>query len=59
MAESIQAIIVDDEVKGRQFLRQLIDKFTPQVKVAGEAANAKEAMELIETVHPGSRLSRY
>jgi two-component system, LytTR family, response regulator len=52
MAEPIQAIIVDDEVKGRQFLKQLIDKFTLQVKVAGEAANVKEAMELIETVHP-------
>src|SRR5215831_4047716 len=52
MADPIQAIVVDDEVKGRQFLKQVIEKFTPNVKVAGEAASAKEALELIGTVHP-------
>lgn len=48
----LTAIIVDDELKGRQFLRQLLEKFIPQVKVAGEAANATEAKELIHAIHP-------
>lgn len=49
---TINAIIVDDEINGRQFLRQLLEKFTPYVKVSGEAANAKEAIELIESANP-------
>src|SRR5215831_5639099 len=48
----IHAIIVDDEVKGRQFLKQLVEKFTPLVKISGEAASAKEAIELIESLKP-------
>ncbi|HYV91176.1 MAG TPA: LytTR family DNA-binding domain-containing protein [Chitinophagales bacterium] len=48
----INAIIVDDEISGRQYLRQLIDKFAQQVKVIGEAANAKEATALIHAVDP-------
>jgi two-component system, LytTR family, response regulator len=48
----IKAIIVDDEIKGRQFLRQLVEKFTPQVKIAGEAANATEAKEAIAVAEP-------
>ncbi len=48
----IKAIIVDDEIKGRQFLRQLTDKFTPQVKIVGEAASAGEALEAISTARP-------
>ncbi|HKR06670.1 MAG TPA: LytTR family DNA-binding domain-containing protein [Bacteroidia bacterium] len=48
----IKAIIVDDEIKGRQFLRQLVDKFIPQVKITGEAANAAEALEAIAEVQP-------
>jgi two-component system LytT family response regulator len=49
---AINSIIVDDEIKGRQFLRQLLEKFTPHVKISGEAANAKEAVELIASVNP-------
>lgn len=48
----IHAIIVDDELKGRQLLRQLTEKFTPQVKISGEAGNAQEALELIEMAKP-------
>ena len=49
---TINTIIVDDEIKGRQFLRQLADKFTREVKIIGEAANAAEAKELIADVQP-------
>ena len=48
----LQAIIIDDEIKGRQFMRQLVEKFTPQVKIAGEAANASEGVEVISVVKP-------
>lgn len=48
----LTSVIVDDEIKGRQFLRQLLEKFVPRIKVAGEAANAAEAMELIDSVQP-------
>ncbi len=48
----INALIVDDEIKGRLFLRQLVDKFIPQVKIVGEAANASEAREAIASTQP-------
>lgn len=48
----IRAILVDDEVKGRQFLRQLCEKYTPQIKIVGEASNATEAMELFDLEKP-------
>lgn len=48
----INALIVDDEAKGRQFLKQLLEKFTPGVKVIAEAAGGKEALQVIETLSP-------
>ena len=48
----INAIVVDDEPKGRQFLKQLVEKFTPQVKIISEAADAKQALHLIESEQP-------
>jgi len=48
----INAIIVDDELKGRQFLKQLVEKFTPRVKIIGEAADTKQALVLIATLKP-------
>lgn len=48
----ISAILVDDEVKGRQYLRQLCDKFIPLIKIIGEAANATEALELFDSAKP-------
>lgn len=44
----IRAAIVDDEIKGRLFLRQLCEKFESRVKIVGEAANATEALQLFE-----------
>lgn len=48
----IRTAFVDDEIKGRLYLRQLCEKFEPRVKPIGEAANAKEALELIELEKP-------
>jgi YesN/AraC family two-component response regulator len=48
----INAVIVDDEIKGRQFLKQLVEKYTSSVKITGEAADAKNAIQLIESLKP-------
>ncbi|HOY95946.1 MAG TPA: response regulator [Catalimonadaceae bacterium] len=48
----IRTLIVDDEAKGRLFLRQLCDKYVPYVKIVGEAANAAEARSLIDLEKP-------
>ena len=48
----INAIIVDDEMKGRQYLKQLIEKFVPQVKIIGEAEDTKQAIVLIDSLNP-------
>ena len=43
----IRALIVDDEDFGRSVLSNLIKKYCPEITIVGEAASAKEAMELI------------
>lgn len=48
----IKTIIVDDEVKVRQLIRQMCDRFTPVIKVVGEAGNPQEAMQLFEVEMP-------
>ncbi|HRH33417.1 MAG TPA: LytTR family DNA-binding domain-containing protein [Catalimonadaceae bacterium] len=48
----ITTILVDDEAKGRQYMRQLCDKYCPQIKIIGEAANASEAIELFDNQKP-------
>jgi len=48
----IHAIIIDDEQSGREYLRALIEKFESQVKVIGDAANAKEGIDLIKATDP-------
>lgn len=50
--EILKAVIVDDELKARQFLRQLTEKFIPDVKIVGEASNAFEAQEAIALCNP-------
>ncbi|MEP7170731.1 MAG: response regulator transcription factor, partial [Bacteroidota bacterium] len=49
---TLNAIIVDDELRARHYLRQLIEKFTPALKIAGEASNADEAKEAIAVCKP-------
>jgi two-component system LytT family response regulator len=48
----IRSVLVDDEAKGRLYLRQLCDKYLPQIKIVGEAANASEALELFDLEKP-------
>ncbi|MFD2117599.1 response regulator [Paenibacillus yanchengensis] len=47
-----RVLIVDDEVLTRQGIRHFIDWEQEGFLIVGEAANGKEAIELIEEVHP-------
>lgn len=48
----ITAIIIDDEAKGRQVLRQKIMGYCPGVEIVGEASDGKEAIGLLKNYHP-------
>ena len=48
---TIRALLVDDEGPARSELRFLLSRH-PEVQVAGEAANAREAVALAESVRP-------
>lgn len=47
----IKAIIIDDERLARNELKKLLAEF-PEIEVVGEAANATEGMEKIESLNP-------
>lgn len=47
----MRTLIIDDERLARNELRRLLENF-PKVDVVGEAANADEALPLIETLQP-------
>lgn len=44
-------VVADDERPARKFLTRLLSAW-PDVEVVGEASNGKEAVELIERLHP-------
>ena len=48
----IRTAIVDDEIKGRLYLRQLCERFVPEIEIVGEAANTLEAGQLVEIQQP-------
>ncbi|WP_266364433.1 LytR/AlgR family response regulator transcription factor [Tellurirhabdus rosea] len=47
----MKALIVDDERLARNELRRLLDNF-PKIEIIGEAANADEALKLIDELQP-------
>jgi len=47
----MKALIIDDERLARNELRRLLENF-PKVEIVGEAANADEAIKLIEDLQP-------
>jgi two-component system response regulator AlgR len=49
MTQPLRALVVDDELLARNRMRTLLSDCTvPQVQVAGEAANAVQAMEMLQ-----------
>ncbi|WP_237274762.1 LytR/AlgR family response regulator transcription factor [Tenacibaculum ovolyticum] len=44
----LKAIIIEDEVIGRDILRNYISKYCPNVQLLGEASNIEEGQKLIE-----------
>lgn len=48
----MKAIIIDDEDLGRTMLKVLIQKYCPEIIVAGEASSVKEAKKQIEEHKP-------
>jgi two-component system LytT family response regulator len=50
----IKAVIVDDEPRARESLRMILEKFFPEVAIAGEAAGVDEGYELISRVKPNT-----
>ncbi len=47
----LKVILIDDERLARSELKRLLQEF-PDVEIIGEAANANEAVEKIETLYP-------
>jgi two-component system, LytTR family, response regulator len=48
----LTAIIIDDEQKGRVALKQKLEDYCPDVKLAGEAASGAEGLKLIDRHQP-------
>jgi two-component system LytT family response regulator len=48
----LQAVIIDDEAKGRELIKMIVTANCPGVKIAGEASNIKEGYELIMRTEP-------
>ncbi|MEO6831241.1 MAG: LytTR family DNA-binding domain-containing protein [Chitinophagaceae bacterium] len=48
----MQAIIVDDEIKGRNLLREIIEREFPELRIVGMAADGREGIRLIRNHVP-------
>ena len=48
----MRAIIIDDEKKGREILKSLIETYCKEVEIVAEAGNANEGYERIQEYHP-------
>lgn len=48
----MNAIIIDDEKNQRNVIRQIIEKYCPDISIVGEAGDIKHAFSLIKTQEP-------
>ena len=48
----LKTIIIDDEPKGRQMMRRLLENYCSDVKVVGLADSADSGKRMIEEQHP-------
>jgi two-component system LytT family response regulator len=49
---TIRAIIIDDEINGRENIRGVMEKYCPEVMVVAEAGSALSGIEAINQHHP-------
>ena len=47
-----KTIIVEDELLNRDFIRNLLSEFCPEIELIGAARDAEEAIMMIRTHHP-------
>jgi DNA-binding LytR/AlgR family response regulator len=47
-----KAIIADDEKELRTYLMSMLSEVWPELTICGEAKNGKEALQLVESLHP-------
>ncbi|MBK8983574.1 MAG: response regulator [Ignavibacteria bacterium] len=52
MSHEIKALIVDDELSGRENLKTLIESYCSEIKVVGTASSAVEAKNMIACLSP-------
>ncbi len=48
----MNAIIVEDEPRSREFLKNMVQEYCPHVTIAGTASSVEEAVATIETIKP-------
>jgi Response regulator of the LytR/AlgR family len=48
----LKAVIVEDEIRSREFLKNLVGEFCTSVEIAGDASSVEEAVALINRVKP-------
>ena len=48
----VKAVIVEDEVKGLNNLKNLLEQYCPEVKVIGEAGNVDQGVKLLKSKKP-------
>ena len=47
-----KAVIADDEKELRTYLRSMLSEVWPDLSICGEAKNGKEALQMVESMHP-------
>lgn len=48
----LTTLIIDDEIRGRNLLRELVNRYCPEIELLGMASSALEGIEMIRKYHP-------
>lgn len=52
METSFKAVVIDDELDGRNIISILLSKFFPEIDIAGQAEDIRSGIELIRNIQP-------
>ncbi|MDQ6843891.1 MAG: LytTR family DNA-binding domain-containing protein, partial [Bacteroidota bacterium] len=50
--QPIKALIIDDELPSRNFLKKMLEQYFPEINVAGQASTVEQGLEGIKKNHP-------